>query len=562
MKRLFLLWMVSVFVSGGVMAQESELSGDVMEGGDEFMTSKPVELGRDLRTGKPLPGVEYDFGRRVERSRIDPTSQTVTIELRDVTRNQKYLQNRGVLLVLDVKSRRVRWTREVGYPWGRSGVTQQADFLTYNDGRRTFCLDLGNGQPLWESKYDFWYLDLDSAARIGCGYPPVTNMAPETLCGVALNTGEMLWKRKIRRENWDNVVSIDDSTVLIVANGLHQLNLFTGEGWDYTARTSQRTGEGAKLLANTLGIASAVFLGGGFFIWGGSDYIRGLGATPLVTDDAIFFSCADRMAALDRAGNLRWERPLPEGIASYSHLFESDTVIYLVGRGLAFLRGATVTYGRPFFAAYGKTDGRLIFSEVIDQRKCQIRAMDIRRDSMMFVTEDRIAVRSLENGRDGREIALDTSLYGAVIREVDPEHFFRRGESDGRFAPVVDGLDSWGVYTTRNKLLLLDGQLDIRESFELDSLYYLCERYDNLTLLRRDSTTYVVDDNGTARAELISDKAPMWIGDHLYFATFRGIVQIDMTDIVRNRYAVPEAPSNGILAELPDKRHAYIALTD
>ena len=182
------------------------------------------------------------------------------------------------------------------------------------------------------------------------------------------------------------------------------------------------------------------------------------------------------MVALDRNGQLQWEWKLPENIASYSDLFASDSALYLVGRGLAFLAGQVITYGRPFFAAYDPQNGNPLFFNVIDQRKCQIRAIRPLQDSLVFVTEDRIDCRSLQDGLSGREVLIDTAQYGEIIRDIDPERFFKRDRQTNRFTYVVSSLDSWGVYTTKNKLLLLDQQQRITEVMELDSLYYLREK--------------------------------------------------------------------------------------
>ena len=290
--------------------------------------------------------------------------------------------------------------------------------------------------------------------------------------------------------------------------------------------------------------------------------IRGLCSQPLITDDRIYFSCADRMVALDRNGQLQWEWKLPENIASYSDLFASDSALYLVGRGLAFLAGQVITYGRPFFAAYDPQNGNPLFFNVIDQRKCQIRAIRPLQDSLVFVTEDRIDCRSLQDGLSGREVLIDTAQYGEIIRDIDPERFFKRDRQTNRFTYVVSSLDSWGVYTTKNKLLLLDQQQRITEVMELDSLYYLREKRDNLSLLRRDSTACLVDDNGTLLAELVTLSVPVWIGTHWFMERPNGLMRIDLEEIFRRRYRPMDDQPVKLLGQWTRKSDHSLSLID
>ncbi len=515
------------------MAQSDNGAETGMQGGDANMTSKLISVGRNLINGEPLSGIAYDFGERIYDFYIDSISRTATVQLRGMAPNGKYLAGQGQLLLLDLQEDRVRWSRPIIYPYGQSGITQDGDCLLYYDGRATSRLAMMDGHPLWKARYSFWYVDLDSTRRFGLGYPP---SGVEAVSYVDLNTGERVWKRRFPYEPWNDVYRLNDTTLLVFASGLYQLYVSTGEGWSYVAATSKLNDLKWKELVNELNLKGSIFWRSSAFLGSPMNQIRGLCSQPLITDDRIYFSCADRMVALDRNGQLQWEWKLPENIASYSDLFASDSALYLVGRGLAFLAGQVITYGRPFFAAYDPQNGNPLFFNVIDQRKCQIRAIRPLQDSLVFVTEDRIDCRSLQDGLSGREVLIDTAQYGEIIRDIDPERFFKRDRQTNRFTYVVSSLDSWGVYTTKNKLLLLDQQQRITEVMELDSLYYLREKRDNLSLLRRDSTTCLVDDNGTLLAEVVTRLVPMWIGNHWFIVRPNGLMRIDLEEIFRRRY--------------------------
>ena len=58
------------------------------------------------------------------------------MQLRGMAPNGKYSKNQGQLIMLDLPTGQVRWSRPMVYPYGQSGVYQEGDFLSYNDGRK------------------------------------------------------------------------------------------------------------------------------------------------------------------------------------------------------------------------------------------------------------------------------------------------------------------------------------------------------------------------------------------------------------------------------------------
>jgi hypothetical protein len=58
--------------------------------------------------------------------------------------------------------------------------------------------------------------------------------------GINLKTGEVLGKRELSREYAWNNVSLNDTTLLAVAAGLHTIHLKNGSGWDYSAVTGDK----------------------------------------------------------------------------------------------------------------------------------------------------------------------------------------------------------------------------------------------------------------------------------------------------------------------------------
>ncbi len=532
--RRCLLAAGAMFCLGFVQAQQKGEMGNVVL---DFYTA-PREVGMDCLSGKPLPAQEYNFGGYIQKSVYDSLHHTVTLQLRSLTKNEKYFKGKGVLLAMDLNTAEVLWSRWIDFPAGSAAITLWDGFLLHADGVKTVCFDPLTGESLWESRYLFKYVNPDSTERIALGYPWLgPGSYSQNLKGVDLNTGKSLWSRKIPDVNgWEELERLDEDNLLVRAAGLHKINLKTGEGWSYEAPIAMAL-PAKQVTDDEIKAADEQIRKG--WITGGYGTMRGLSSSPLVTEDLIYFCDKDKVVGLTQAGIPAWDQPFPEGTGASSDLLHDDSLLYVIGRGLASFWGKTVAHGRPFLAAYDKSDGTPRFFEVIDQRKCRIQVTGFHFDSVVLVTQDQIQLRSLEDGRGHRAVDIDTALYGEIISRLDGEQFYRRDTLTGRFRPVARRFDDWSLYTTKKKLLQMDEQFGIEAVFDTDSLFYCYQKRDNLTVLRRDSLTCLVDDNGTPRATLTSRVRPMWYGKYFYVPARKGIIQIDLQEVYARRYEQP-----------------------
>lgn len=93
-----------------------------------------------------------------------------------------------------------------------------------------------------------------------------------------LKNGEIIWNRKLNRDfGWNDVFYANDSTLMVVASGLHAINLKTGKGWDYDAETG-----GKKLIMSNEGS------------------VYGLVLNTIRDSSNIYFASKEQLAKIDK----------------------------------------------------------------------------------------------------------------------------------------------------------------------------------------------------------------------------------------------------------------------
>jgi outer membrane protein assembly factor BamB len=214
---------------------------------------------------------EYTFPERIEGMYVDSAAGLLTMQLRGLSANGRWLNNNGSIVMFDINQYDVKWTKKMAYQ--ASTLQQFGPLLIHTTGDRSFCLDQQSGEPKWEVKNNIYHVD--PKAQVGIGYQFRGRMTgyTNTLEGIDLNTGQVIWQREIDRSyGWNQVGKMNDSTLLIVSGGLHTVNLRTGAGWDYQTPTGKKDYSGI-VAANAAGVALGL-LTGTFILSTGSSLVR------------------------------------------------------------------------------------------------------------------------------------------------------------------------------------------------------------------------------------------------------------------------------------------------
>ncbi len=177
----------------------------ILVAGQTVRSNTGVIVGTDLMTGESITGTTYEFNERIYDCQPDTTFRTLTLQLRGLSKNGKYLNNKGVLASFDLNSKDINWTREVYF--GNASIEQYNGVLFHNVGYgSTTRVEMTTGKDLWNSKVLIYSTIPGLNIAFGYKYNSFAQTFSEKLSCVDLTTGKVRWERKIDKSyGWDGV---------------------------------------------------------------------------------------------------------------------------------------------------------------------------------------------------------------------------------------------------------------------------------------------------------------------------------------------------------------------
>ncbi len=153
-------------------------------------------LGKNLLTNSEIRGLQYTFPDRIHKTYLDTISGLLTVQLRGVSKNGKWLKNTGKILQYSLNNKEVKWSKKIAYQV--SSVQQFSNTMIFTAGNKSYCLDINTGNKLWDVKNDIYFVD--PIYNIGIGYKFKTFAGyTNELEGIDLKTGNVVWKKELNR---------------------------------------------------------------------------------------------------------------------------------------------------------------------------------------------------------------------------------------------------------------------------------------------------------------------------------------------------------------------------
>ena len=491
--------------------------------GQTIITNTHVNIGTDLISGQSITGTTYEFGDRIYNYYLDTTSRTLTLQLRGLSKNGKYLNNKGVLTSFDLKSKNISWTRDLYY--GNTSIEQYEEVLLMSVGYgSTTRVELTSGFDLWNSKVVVFATFPGLNVAFGYKYNSFTQKLSNKLSCIDLTSGEVRWERKIDNDyGLNQFLNLNDTAVLVSASGLHHLNLETGEGWDYDVVT------GVKDYSKTVGlnVAGAVLglLTGSFVYTTGHDLVSNLVSNIERDSLHIYFASKEYLACLSYDGNVKWRTKLPKE-TSHSSLLIDSTKVYLINRGEAEYNGKKCNYGEPYIAIFDKKTGQQVALSLFDLKKNPILSYITGNDSIDLVLKDRTIRYALINS-DFQTVFYDVGQTGEF--QYDVSKFFTYIKTDS----IIQSLhvfDPQALYLMNNKgyVIKLNRKLELERTIDLSELYVCKGMQGFYTFLHHDNTIFVLNNAGKVVAELNIGKEIFIYQDKLYAVEANVLTEIPL----------------------------------
>ena len=474
-----------------------------------YTNQRPI--GRIIETQEEIIAKQYMFPEKIYHSHIDTISKTITVQLRYVNDkgNWDFL---GKIVYYDLDNKLVKWSKNMSY--STSNVVQFGSTIIFSKissvifsrtNYRSYRLNNEDGKDLWTAKSNFFFVD--PIANIGMGYK---NSDSNELEGIDLKTGKTIWKRELNKEyGWNGVFPIKDSEWMVVAAGLHKINIHNGLGWSYHTITGKHR-----------------FL----------DEIRDVNSNVYSDSTSYYFASKEKIARINRDnGEVIWVNQFPDGVPSKSFLFANNSRVFMLNYGDASMDFRPINYGTPFFAAYDKENGEQIFFSTINVTRNPILDFKvIENELLLLLFKDRIIKYS---GAQIVEKTIDNNELGELIGFINSRVYIDAENSYLANLPLFDIYKSF-ILTNRGKVLIVDEELDIVGEINTDQFYLANRRIGDYLFVTKDNKTFILDADNKKVAEIDMELNPALIGDKLYGIGENYFNEIDVANLIEQLQSV------------------------
>ncbi|MCX6256728.1 MAG: PQQ-binding-like beta-propeller repeat protein [Bacteroidia bacterium] len=516
MKRLIIIGLFAI-IYGSTFSQIKSL-----------VNQNYVVAGKNMITGKSLFGIEYSFSEHIYKFYRDATSGLITIQLRGLKHNGKELVNNGKIFVFDPTESYVKWSKRIKYKY--SSIVQSDHFIVQTFSDYIYCIDNATGDKLWEINgttdlivpKKMKALIFSSFNAKNCG----------EITGINLNDGKELWNKSINSENgFRDILDLNDSTVLLVASGLHAFNINNGKGWNYNGVTSINNYE-IEIAMFAAGLISGLVTGIYFFPMGSYQYY-GLESNTLINGNLIYFADDNNMVCFDKStGEKRWITPLPHNMTSKSSLFIRDSLIIMINKGFLNHNNYNAKFGYPFIAAFSMIDGKQNFLSEIGDERSIVWSYETRKDTAYILCNNLLSKYSMHNGELLSNVPFVTSWKNNISYFLGDQVYIQTQDSLFKEIYEADPGKFW-ICNENEKIwvtgynFVVDYQVDIKD-------VYVCYRSSgNYKFLLNNHKTILIDKNGRKTAELNISENSQISGTVVYDMHDNRLIKLDLKELLR-----------------------------
>ena len=508
-------------------------------------------IGRMIATQEEIKAKEYIFPERIYQSYIDTISNSITLQLCKLSKNEKTIKNKGKIVFYDLTDEKVKWTKKIAYQ--KSRLYQFDGTIIYTAaglGNKCFSLNIENGKNMWKAETIIHFVD--PAAQIGIGYKYGVN-DENMLDGINLRNGKGVWQRKLNKEyGWNDWFRLNDSTWMIVAAGLHTVKIHDGSGWSYHAVTGKKDYKAATAIT-AAGLALGIFTGT-YIIATGHNLVKDVVSNVYSDSTGYYVASKERLSRIRKDdGTEYWYHLLPEDLTSKSSIFSKGDTLFMVNHGYAFMNNRLINFGTPFLAAFNKETAEQLFFNKIDTKKNPILDLKVENDNIMLLSKDRMMKCSLINGSTISEKTIDGNVSGELKGFVSNRVYFDATNSTMTNL-VLSDISQKYIITDKNKVLIFDAELNITGDIDFSQLYLAQLKTNDYLLVTNEHQSFILDVDNNKVAKIDMKLRPALIGNKLYSIHEKSFFEIDLKNLKTESLPINSA------GQRPAERNTHVAL--
>jgi outer membrane protein assembly factor BamB len=482
-------------------------STNVFSQKNQIQVSKNIRvIGSNWVNASHIEGTELLFSERIYKAYLDTSTNLLTVQLRKTNKKGTTYKWFGNIVQYDMENDKILWTKDINYKTSYIKNHHKTIILTEN--AISYSLDVYTGNIKWGGTHNIYFADPEFNIALGyrSGY---YDKELKVLEGINLKNGRTVWKRELSREmGWNNQFFTNDSTLLITAKGLHNINLKTGKGWDFHTVIHEFE-----------------------FSNYGHPLLRNYGADMWVDSTSIYFKSKNEVARFDKeTGDVVWKAQITKNNAGGSFLIMADSVIYLLHKGYDNRSYDLSFIGAPFIAAFDRETGEQKYIVQIKIDQIPILAYDIFENEIYLLSKNKITKHDLITGNLLVEKSISKDSLGIFKYFASDKVFIE--DKDGHYLSLWQ-YDSTKMFILNQKhtLFSVDKELNVQQIKEEKDLYLHYLSTDEYNFFSHDDITIIQNKAGKLIAKIALSSGAIINYENFYAKVGKSLMIFDLKDI-------------------------------
>jgi len=490
-----------------------------------------TEIGIHKITGKSISANTHIFSERIHSFQYDSSKNDISVSTRGLSRNKKWLDSKGDFLWYDLASSAIEWSKELNYNSHR--ITCNDGLIVHSIGSKTYLLNDSTGERTLEINNRIIYTDKRHHIALAYQKPVTIHSEKDILSGINIKTGKKLWERVVPREfGWNGVHNLNDSNILILSDGMHSINLFTGKGWDKAISTGKKDYTRAAV-TNGLGVAAGL-LTGTFVTSGGADILTGLVSNVIIDSTLIYWAGKESLICVSFEGETIWRTPLEEKITSASWIIQRGKQLYLINKGSAKLGYREVPFGEAYLASFDLESGTQNYLvKPSFEKKQKINTFHADDSLIVLASSDRLNSYNLAKGERLNNLMSNNTSTTNFSFFVSGSLYLKE---DSTFAELSNlETDSIFLFDSNGNLIILNNDLDRLNVHDSKTVFFKSHETDKFTLLQNSENVMIaIDSNSNTIVDFKVGRQSVVSGDKLFTAVENSLMEIDLNQFNSN----------------------------
>ncbi|MDO9001762.1 MAG: hypothetical protein Q7W45_18490 [Bacteroidota bacterium] len=484
-----------------------------------YYKSYTADIGISATSIKTLTAKTFSLSAPIYDYQSDTTSNQLIFSTRRKDPSGRLYVNKGFIAGLNCSSDSINWL----YESLRFDLSLTDDFLLFSNETKTSRYDKKHGFEV----YDFTDRIVYTLPKNNTGLTYQNPKDVNELSCVSLLNGDVFWKALIpRKENWMDVKYLNDTTLIIAANGVHAININRGLIWSHNLNTAEKNQK--TLVYSVINNTNVEKITESYKTTTEDNLLSQLGSNILIDGDVIYFAGKEKAIAIKTNGEVLWELDLKTLPISKMILTKSGSAVTLINLGLSLFKDHYVLYGKPFVMNIDAATGKINSQSKYTSSENLIDFLS-QKNSYLLADKKNIIQTNSNNESFETIIPLNDHRYGRFLEFINGDEYYV--EKEGYYVPLNFINDNVVYFKTENNKVYGVDKVDVQYEYHFTELFKRDKVFKGKTVIFNYKKTYVINKNFELLATINLVEKSILMGNKLYFLGGNILSILDLNDL-------------------------------